>query len=175
MKLTQGLVQVYTGDGKGKTTAAVGQAVRARGAGLAVCFVQFVKGGAPSSELAMLSELGIRVVRPAKETTGLLRKGITEEDRRAADETWEIARTAITSGDYDVVVCDELNIALHNKLVDLDTALATLATRPPHVEVIITGRRAPDALLAAADLVTEMVMRKHPFEAGIPARRGIEF
>ncbi|HEY3415671.1 MAG TPA: cob(I)yrinic acid a,c-diamide adenosyltransferase [Armatimonadota bacterium] len=174
-KLTQGLVQVYTGDGKGKTTAAVGLAVRAHGAGLKVCFVQFIKGGAPSSELAVLRELGIEVVRPARESSGLMRGVITAEDRQAADATWEFARCAIASGEWDVVILDEINIALHKKLVDLSAFLDALANRPPQVEVIATGRNAPDALRDAANLVTEMCLRKHPFEKGIIARFGIEY
>ena len=173
--LERGLVQVYTGDGKGKTTAAVGLAVRAHGAGLAVCFVQFVKGGPESSELAVLRELNIRVLRPATEPTGLLRKGITDEDRTAAEAAWDATREALTSGTWDMVVLDEINIALHYHLVDCGEFLTVLAARPPHVEVIATGRRAPDALLAAADLVTEMTERKHPYTKGIAARKGIEF
>jgi len=98
-----GLVQVYTGDGKGKTTACVGLAVRAAGAGLRVVFVQFVKGGRRSSELAMLEQLGVRVERPAEASTGLLAPGgITDEDRRAAREAWDLAAEAIASGAYRV-------------------------------------------------------------------------
>jgi cob(I)alamin adenosyltransferase len=171
-----GLIQVYTGDGKGKTTAGVGLAVRAAGAGLRVAFVQFVKGGRRSSELAMLEQLGVRVERPAEAATGLLAPGgATDEDRRAAAEAWSIATGAIASGDYDVVVLDEACVALAHGLVDEAAALATLASRPSHVEVVLTGRGAPEALVAAADLVTEMRARKHPFERGIPARFGIEY
>jgi len=171
-----GLVQVYTGDGKGKTTACVGLAVRAVGAGLRVLFVQFVKGGHRSSELAMLERLGVRVERPAEASTGLLAStGITDDDRRAAAEAWSIASDAIASGDYDVVVLDEACVALAHGLLDERTLLAALSTRPPHVEVVLTGRGAPAALVEQADLVTEMRARKHPFDRGIPARFGIEY
>lgn len=170
-----GLVQVYTGDGKGKTTAGVGLAVRARGAGFAVAFVQFVKGGRHSGELAMLESLGVTVSRPAEASTGLLGDGLSDEDRRAAAEAWEIAAEAIGTGRYDVVVLDEGCVALAHELIDADTLLATLAARPAHVEVVITGRGATPALVEAADLVTEMRLVKHPYDSGVPARRGIEF
>lgn len=173
--LDQGLFQIYTGDGKGKTTAAVGQAVRACGAGLRVCFVQFIKGGEPSSELAPLQALGIRVIRPALAATGLLRHGVSDEDRRAAREAWQAARETIASGEWDVVVLDELHAAVRHGLVELAAVLETITSRPAHVEIISTGRRAPEPLLAIADLITEMHAEKHPFQAGIAARRGIEF
>lgn len=173
--LERGLLQVYTGDGKGKTTAAVGQAVRARGAGLRVCFIQFVKGGEPSSELAMLQALGVEVVRPATATTGLLRNGVTTEDRHAAQTAWEATAQAVSSGDWNLVVLDELHAALRYNLVELPAVLTILSQRPAHVEVLTTGRRAPEALCEMADLVTEMVAQKHPFQAGIGARKGIEY
>lgn len=170
-----GLVQVYTGDGKGKTTAGTGLAVRARGAGLEVAFVQFVKGGRRSSELAMLEQLGVDVSRPAEASTGLLGQGLTEEDRVAALEAWDIALEAIGSGRYDVVVLDEACVALAYGLIDAGALLGALATRPSHVEVVLTGRGATPALIEAADLVTEMRAVKHPYDRGVAARRGIEF
>lgn len=170
-----GLVQVYTGDGKGKTTAAVGLAVRAAGAGLRVLFLQFVKGGERSSELAMLERLGIAVERPARESTGLLAGGATDEDRRAAEEALSIAERAIASGSYDLVVLDEACVAAAHGLLDEARLLQAIAARPVHVEVVLTGRGASEAVLEAADLVTEMRSHKHPFERGVPARKGIEF
>lgn len=170
-----GLVQVYTGDGKGKTTAGVGQAVRARGAGLEVAFVQFVKGGPRSSELGMLEALGIEVSRPAEASTGLLGAGPTDEDYRAAAEAWDIAAEAIGSGRYDLVVLDEACVALAHGFIDEPTVLAALVQRPGHVEVVLTGRGAPAGLVELADLVTEMTLRKHPYDRGVSARRGIEF
>ncbi|MBN1192195.1 MAG: cob(I)yrinic acid a,c-diamide adenosyltransferase [Coriobacteriia bacterium] len=170
-----GLVQVYTGDGKGKTTAAVGLAVRAVGVGMTVAFVQFVKGGSRSGELAVLEELGVRVERPAVHSTGLLGGGLTDDDREAAREAWEIAAGILSTAEYDVVVLDEINVAMRYELVAEADVLATLDARLPGVEVVLTGRGASEALIARADLVTEMVARKHPFEAGVPARRGIEY
>lgn len=174
-KTGTGLVQVYTGDGKGKTTAAVGLAVRATGSGKHVAFVQFVKGGARSGELAVLEGLGVRVERPAERSTGLLGSGLTDEDRAAALEAWSIAEAIIARGEYDVVILDEINIAMRYELVAEADVLAALDARPDEVEVVLTGRGASEALIERADLVTEMVPVKHPFDRGIPARRGIEF
>lgn len=176
MRLEHGLVQVYTGEGKGKTTAGVGQAVRAVGRGLAVCFVQFVKGGERSGELEPLERLGVRVVRPAERSTGLLSSGgVTPEDRAAAEEAWLAAEDALRGGEYDLVVLDEVNVALAAGLGEVSRLLAALAIRPRHVEVVCTGRGAPQELIDAADYVTEMCARKHPFDSGLRARRGIEF
>lgn len=171
--LPHGLLQVYTGTGKGKTTAAVGLALRARGAGLAVSFVQFVKGGRESSELALLRASGARVVRPATHRSGLLRHQVRPEDRTAASEAWATARAVLSSPDVDVVVLDELHGALRYGLVELDDVLAALSARPVTQEVISTGRGAPEQLLALADLVTEMKPVRHPYPQ-VAARRGIE-
>lgn len=173
--IERGLVQVYTGDGKGKTTAAVGLAVRAIGAGLSVAFVQFVKGGARSSELAVLEGLGVRVERPALRSTGLLGSGINDEDRRAAAEAWEIAAELIAGAEYQMVILDEINVAMRYELVSEAEVLAAITARFPAIEVVLTGRGASDALVEMADLVTEMVPRKHPFDRGVPARLGIEY
>ena len=173
--IEQGLVQVYTGDGKGKTTAAVGLAVRAVGAGLTVAFVQFVKGGTRSSELGVLEGLGVHVERPATRSTGLLGPGLDDEDRRAAAEAWDIAARLVASGEYRLVILDEINVAMRYGLVDEAEALAAIAGRPTGIEVVLTGRGASEALLGMADLVTEMVPRKHPFDRGVPARFGIEY
>lgn len=175
MTTANGIVQIYTGNGKGKTTASVGQAVRAAGAGKRVAFVQFVKGGRPSSELAVLERIGVFVQRPAVRTTGLLGDGLTDDDRSAAAEAWAIARDAIGSDAFDLVVCDELCVAVAYDLVDEAEVLAALDTRPAALDLVLTGRGATDALLERADLVTEMVARKHPYDAGMPARLGIEF
>ncbi len=170
-----GRVQVYTGEGKGKTTAGVGLCVRAAGAGLRVLFLQFVKGGRRSSELDMLERIGVEVVRPARAWTGLLGGGPTEEDYRSVAEAWGVAGAAITGGEYDVIVLDEINVALAYDLLELDPVLAALGSRPLHVEVVFTGRGAPEGLAQVADLITEMVPRKHYYDAGVNARLGIEF
>jgi len=171
--LSSGLLQVYTGDGKGKTTAAAGQALRARGAGLAVTFVQFVKGGRESSELAPLRAAGVHVVRPAVQRSGLLRGAPTPEDRAAAAAGWAAAASALSDPSCDLVVLDELHAALRHDLVELNEVLAAVSARPAHQEVVTTGRGAPEGLLAAADLVTEMAAVRHPYP-DVPARRGVE-
>ncbi len=171
----RGLIQVYTGDGKGKTTASVGLAVRAAGSGMRVAFIQFVKGGARSGELAMLERLGVRVERPAERSTGLLGAGIHDADHAAADAAWALAKDVLAGGDYDLVIMDELNIALRYGLVNTDDVLAVLDARSPATEVVITGRGAPEEIIERADLVTEMVLVKHPFDTGVPARKGIEY
>jgi precorrin-6x reductase/cob(I)alamin adenosyltransferase len=170
----RGLLQVYTGDGKGKTTAAAGLALRALGAGLAVTFVQFVKGGRESSELTPLRAAGAEVVRPAAAPTGLLRGRTTEDDRAASAAAWAAARTALTDPAVDLVVLDELHAALRHGLVELPEVLTALTARPPHQEVVTTGRGAPDELLAQAGLVTRMEPIRHPYP-DVPARTGIEW
>jgi cob(I)alamin adenosyltransferase len=170
-----GLVQVYTGDGKGKTTAAVGLAVRAVGAGMRVAFVQFVKGGARSGELAVLEDIGVRVERPAVKSTGLLGDGPSESDRRAAAEAWEIAAEILAGSEYELVILDEINVAIAYDLVAEADVLAAIDARFPMIEVVLTGRGASEAIIERANLVTEMVAVKHPFDEGIPARHGIEY
>jgi precorrin-6A/cobalt-precorrin-6A reductase len=172
-RVAPGLLQVYTGDGKGKTTAAAGQALRARGAGLTVVFIQFVKGGPESSELASLRVAGVDVVRPAVARSGLLRGAATPDDRAAAAAAWAAARAALSDPACDLVVLDELHAALRHRLVALDEVFAALAARPSHQEVVTTGRGAPEELLAVAGLITEMTAVRHPYP-DVPARRGIE-
>jgi len=170
-----GIVQVYTGDGKGKTTAAVGAAVRAVGAGKSVAFVQFIKGGAESSELAVLRDIGVRVERPAKRSTGLLGNGITDADRAAAAEALAIAREIIDSGAYDFIVLDEVCIAIRYDLVAESDVIALLDDRFPGADMVLTGRGASETLMERADLVTEMVAHKHHYDSGRGARLGVEY
>lgn len=173
--MRQGLIQVYTGNGKGKTTAAVGLAVRALGQGLRVLLARFLKPTEPlSGEIAFLegtagleiltSGVGIIGVRPDRETVA---KSITE--------TFRAARDKIRSGAFDLVILDEINNALHREYLPLDELLDLLEERPAGVELVLTGRNAPEAVLARADLVTRMEPVKHPLGEGIPARRGIEY
>jgi cob(I)alamin adenosyltransferase len=171
----QGLLQVYTGDGKGKTTAAIGLAVRALGQGLRVLLVQFLKPvEPPSGEFLFLREVpGIEV----------LSAGVGVIDGRAAPaavaasvrQTFANACQRLREPWWDLVIFDEINNALHRGDLPLDELLAFLDQRPPTLEVVCTGRHAPPALLERADLVTRMEKIKHPLAAGIPARRGVEF
>jgi len=183
-KLTEGLVQVYTGDGKGKSTAAWGQALRAVGQGLRVCFIMFLKGEADTGEMRaamrLAPELTVRhfgASRAELAARGAGRwweAGYTDDDRRLVREGFEFARAAVTGGEYDLVVLDEANVAMDAGLLEVREVLALLDERPRHVEVVLTGRAAPAPMLEAADLVTEMCEIKHPFREGHSARRGIE-
>lgn len=170
----EGYVQVYTGDGKGKTTAALGLVLRALGHDLRVAVLQFMKADPSWGEIVMLHRLGVDVLQCGLDHW-VIKGEATEEDLAAAAEGFARARDLVMSGDYDVVVLDELATALYFELVGLDDVLALVRDKPAHVELVITGRRAPDGLLAAADLVTEMVPRKHYYDAGVEAREGIEY
>ncbi len=170
----QGCVQVYTGNGKGKTTAALGLSLRALGQGLRVCFFQFIKGGGPYGEQLIADRLGsnfkiIQTGRPEWVNT----KDITE-DRRLAQEAFIQAKEAMLSGDYDLFICDEINGAVSFGLIDLAQVLELINARPNNVELVLTGRNSAEQVIQAADLVTEMLEVKHYYRSGIPARTGIE-
>jgi len=168
---TPGRLHVYTGDGKGKTTAALGLALRAVGAGLRVCVLQFAKGR-QCSELAALERLGV-VVRQFGQPRFI--RGLPEPaDIAAAQAGLQEARAILAGGAYDLVVLDEACIAVHYGLYSANELLDAVAGRGPHVEVVVTGRRAHPKLIEYADLVTDMVEVKHYYRDGIPARPGIE-
>jgi cob(I)alamin adenosyltransferase len=174
MSLEQGCVQIYTGNGKGKTTAALGLALRAVGRGLKVCFFQFIKGGGPYGEHLIAEKLApdftiIKTGRP-----GWVNTADITEDRKAAQIALQQAKGIVSSGEYDLVVLDELNGAVGFGLVDVEQALELIRLKPAAMELVITGRNADERLIAAADLVTEMREIKHYYKAGLPARTGIE-
>jgi cob(I)alamin adenosyltransferase len=173
-RVHEGYVQIYTGDGKGKTTAALGLVLRALGQDLRPAVLQFMKSDPNWGEIVTLRRLEVPVVQCGLDHWVLMGK-ITDADRAAAAEGLARARALVESGDYDVGVLDELCTALSFELVSLDDVLAMLASRPPAVELVLTGRGAPEALVAAADLATEMRPLKHYYEAGVKARPGIEF
>ena len=171
----KGLVQVFTGNGKGKTTAALGTILRAAGHGLRIFIVFFMKGDYDYGEFSTLSRLphvdmasfGFRrLTDPAN---------IKPEEVEQARLALSAAREAVLSGNYDLVVLDEVNVALGFKLIELDEVVKLIKDKPPDVELILTGRYADTRLIEMADLVTEMVKVKHPFDKGIKARRGIEY
>ena len=169
----RGYIQVYTGDGKGKTTAALGLGLRAAGAGLRVSLIQFLKDG-DYSEIKALAHL-VPPVRVRQFGSGRFVKGRpTNEDRALAEQGLAAAREDLTSGRYDVVILDEINVAGALGLVTTEAVLDLLRQRLPRVEVILTGRRAATAWCEAADLVTEMKAAKHYFQKGVSARIGIE-
>ncbi|MBN2055646.1 cob(I)yrinic acid a,c-diamide adenosyltransferase [bacterium] len=172
-RLEQGFVQVYTGDGKGKTTAAIGLAVRAMGAGLRVYIGQFIKAG-DSNEIEALRRFGGLITMRQFGRGCWLHGEPDPADVAAARIGLREIRLAVTSGDYDLVILDEANPATWFKLIDVQDFLDLIDLKPPHVELVFTGRRADPRLLERADLVTEMVERKHYFSSGISARQGIE-
>jgi cob(I)alamin adenosyltransferase len=186
-KLSRGLVQIYTGDGKGKTTAALGLALRAVGRGLRVCFIQFMKGDmelgertaaarlAPELEFRWFSAPKWGDASKAPPGTPWWQLPPSDEDRNQAQEGMEFARSALTSGEHDLVVLDEVFLALRYQLISLDQLLSFICAKPPDVELVLTGRGAPDEIIRTADLVTEMKPVKHPYDKGVAARAGIEY
>lgn len=173
-----GLITIYTGEGKGKTTAALGAAVRAAGHGLKVIVVQFIKGRPDCGEHLFASRYGAFEIVQLAGSRGGSRTAFTATDnelRRDARQTLEYAREVLTRGEYGLVILDEVLIAIDKGLLDASEVIELLHEKPPLVEVILTGRHAPAEIVKIADLVTEMRMVKHPFTKGIPARRGIEY
>jgi len=172
---TKGLLIVFTGHGKGKTTAALGMSMRAAGHGMKSAFLQFIKGSWKYGEMEAVKRFSDLI------DFQVLGRGFTwksndpEADKEAARSAWGKAKTAITSGKYHMVVLDEFTYVLNYSMVDLNDALDTFKHRPPGLHVVITGRDAPKELIDMADLVTEMKVIKHPYIKGIKAQRGIEF
>ena len=168
----RGLVIVHTGDGKGKTTAALGLAVRAFGAGLKVLILQFIKGARRSGELTALEILGVEVRQLG---LGFITTENFAEQKKSARAAVESARKEISSGAWDLIVLDEINYAVKFGLLDASEILELIKIRPPQMHLVFTGRDALPELIDAADLVTEMKLVKHPFRQGIKAQSGIEF
>lgn len=172
---TNGLVQVFTGEGKGKTTAALGAVIRALGHGLRAYIVYFMKGSYPCGEGNILSKLpnvttasfgSLEFVDPAN---------VNPEEKEQARQALAAAREAMLSGSYDLVVLDEVNLAVAWKLVELDEVVRLITDKPQNVELILTGRLADTKLVQQADLVTEMLKIKHPYDEGLTSRKGIEY
>lgn len=175
--LSKGLVSVYTGPGRGKTTAALGLALRVLGWGGRVSVVQFIKGYAEIGEAKFAESFGERFTlrQFAIDLTPSIRQDDVLKRREAAEEALSCAESVIASGEHDLVILDEVNNALHYGLISVSRVLKMLAAKPCHVEVVLTGRQAPEEIIEAADYVTEMKPIKHPFEKGIAARRGIDY
>lgn len=173
--LDRGLVQIYTGNGKGKTTAALGLALRAVGRKLRVCMIQFAKGCDPCGEHLAAELLAPWLTMVQTGHRGWLdTKDPGPEARESARQAFALAREAVTGGTYDLVILDEINAAVSYGLVMVDEVLALMESKGPRVELVLTGRDAAPELVAAADLVTEMREIKHYYHAGVPARVGIE-
>ena len=174
-KQKPGLIHVYTGDGKGKTTAALGLALRAAGHGWRTYFGQFLKGQ-EYGELETAKRLsGLLTIEQYGKPSVIHEKKATPEDVRLAQEGLARACQAMLSGQYNIVVLDEINVALYFDLLTIEDVLSVIDQKPGGVELVLTGRRVPDAILARADYVTVMQEAKHPYQQGIVARKGIEF
>ncbi len=168
------LVIVYTGNGKGKTTAALGVVLRASGRGWSVVMLSFIKSETSNyGEERAARKLGIEMI-PLGGGFTWLSKDI-EKDKALARECWQRCKEKIDSGDYDIVILDEMTYPLNYGWLDIDEVIEMLRQRPTNLHVIITGRDAPQKLIDFADLVTEMREVKHPFQKGIKAQPGIDF
>ena len=174
---TRGLLMVHTGNGKGKTTCALGLMMRAAGRGLKCCMIQFMKSRNDRyGEHESAEKLGIEVYTMGDGFTWDTKN--PEQDRATARRTWTLCVEKLRSGEYDMLVFDELVYVLSYELLPVGEVLAELQsvrTSQPALHIVVTGRDAPSALVEAADLVTEMTEIKHPFTAGIRAQQGIEF
>ena len=173
----QGMIHLYCGDGKGKTTAAMGLVIRALGQGLRAGIVQFLKN-TPSGEILFLEKVpGVSILR-GQDGTGFSFSMTPEQKantRRIHNAHLEQARQWMLSGQYDLILLDEICAAYQLDLIDRDATAAFLREKPASVELILTGRDPAPLFIDAADYITEMTLRRHPFEKGISARRGIEF
>jgi cob(I)alamin adenosyltransferase len=188
-RLTKGLVQIYTGTGKGKTTAALGLAFRAIGHDFHVCFIQFLKGSSYCGELFTSQRLkpyidfyqfGIGCPHSALIRSGHMKCTkcgycFKEKTREQALIGYKFSQDILAEGKYDLVVLDEINNALRLGLLTMEEVLALVKNKPEHMELVLTGRGLPPELLDVADLVSEITAVKHPFENGIESRRGIEY
>ncbi|MCK4588852.1 MAG: cob(I)yrinic acid a,c-diamide adenosyltransferase [Nanoarchaeota archaeon] len=204
--MKRGLVHIYTGKGKGKTTASIGLALRAVGQGFKVFIIQFMKGGAytgeyisaknflPNIEIMQFGKPCIKEIKQTKlkgfeegyEYFDYVRDDIycsdcrycflnDEKQKEFVESAWKKSLETVHSGDYGMVILDEINNALSHKLLEVDRVLSLIKNKPPHVELILTGRDAPKEICKIADLITEMKLIRHYYDKGISARRGIEY
>jgi cob(I)alamin adenosyltransferase len=175
MPLLKGTVQVYTGNGKGKTTAALGQALRACGHGLKVLMIQFMKGSKDYGEVLIRDSVpGFTLVQSGLPTF-VERGNPSEEDLRLAAEGLELARRAVRDQVCDMLILDEANVAVDYGVIKLEDVLAIIKQKPATMELIITGRYAPEEIVRVADLVTEMKEIRHHYADGLGMREGIEY
>ena len=174
-KLKQGFVQIYTGNGKGKSTAAIGQAVRAAGFGLKTYIAQFMKEY-PYNELISLKHLSewITIEQFGGDEFVYKKELPGEEELAKAQKGLQTAREKMLSGEYDLIILDEAIVAIYFKLIQTEELIEFIKKKPKNVELILTGRYCPEELIELADLVTEMKEVKHYYQKGITSRRGIE-
>jgi cob(I)alamin adenosyltransferase len=175
MSLEKGYIHVYTGNGKGKTTAALGQALRAAGSGLKTYMISFMKDF-PYGELRSMQQMNqwIRLDQYGNDDFVLNKEPPGEKDFKAAKKALQKAREAMVSGEFNIVIMDEICIAIYFGLFKKEQVLTMLEQKPEPIELILTGRYCPEELIEIADIVTEMVEIKHYYQKGVLARRGIE-
>ncbi len=173
-----GLTIVYTGKGKGKTTAALGIALRATGYGKKICMIQFIKGSWHYGEMDSSKRLEpeFEMVAIGKGFVGIIDdKSPKEDHEKVAKEAVRISNERIQSGKYDIVILDEINYAVNLKLISVKEVLDIIKSKPKEMDLVLTGNYAKDEVIKVADLVTEMREIKHPFQQGIKAKKGIDF
>jgi len=173
-----GLVIVYTGNGKGKTTAALGMALRAVGYNHKICMIQFIKGSWPYGEMESVKRLQpeLELIIVGKGFVGIIDdKSPREDHEKIAQEAIKISKEKIQSGNYNIVILDEVNYAINLSLVDVNDVLNLIKSKPENLNLVLTGNHAKKEIIDVADLVTEMKEIKHPFKSGIKAKKGIDF
>ena len=178
MEATRGLVLIYTGKGKGKTTAALGIVLRAVGHGLKVLMIQFIKGEWYYGELSSSKRLTpeFEMIAAGKGFIGILDDDHDfREHKKSAKDTLILAKEKISSKKYDIIILDEINYAINLKLVSTEEVLELINERPQYTSIVLTGNYAPTEIINAADLVTEMNEIKHPYKYGIKAKKGIDY
>jgi cob(I)alamin adenosyltransferase len=175
-KSAKGLVQIFTGEGKGKTTAALGAVLRAAGHGFKISIIFFIKGHSSQGEYKTLAALpNVKVASFGIRQFIYKESTINPAEKAQAQAALAAAREDITGGKFDLVVLDEINVAVYFRLLGVQEVLQLIKDKPPRVDLILTGRNADKKLIEIADLVTEMGKIKHPFDKGVKARKGIEF
>ncbi len=173
--MKKGLIQIYTGNGKGKTTAALGLALRAVGHRMKVLMIQFMKGNVRYGELKSAKKLApYLTIKQVGRETFISKSSPDPKDLQMAREGFGMAKKAIQDKEYDIVILDEINLAIDYGLIPLEDLLQLMDSKPETVELILTGRNVKSEILKRADLITDMVDRKHYYDKGVPAREGIE-
>jgi len=175
--MSKGLIHIYTGDGQGKTTAAIGLAMRAAGNGKKVLILQFLKSGIKDSgEIITAKKSKIKVIKFKGQTSPIFNPKVKlSELKKSVKEALALSMKKIKSGDYDLIIMDEFNNLLAHKYASIGDVKKIMDEKPEGLELVFTGRGAPKELIEIADYVTEMRMIKHPFQRGVRARRGIEY
>ena len=176
--MSRGLTIVYTGKGKGKTTAALGLALRATGYDKKICMIQFIKGSWHYGEMDSSKKLepGFEMVAVGKGFVGIIDdKSPMEDHEKVAKDAIKISNEKIQSGKYDIVILDEINYAVNLNLISVNDVIELINSKPDYIDLVLTGNYAKDEIIEIADLVTEMREIKHPFQKGIKAKKGIDF